>query len=247
MSDLVIPAETVQRYDAVRRPWLRGDYVHRLLAGVRGQRVLELLCGDGTTAVLLALRGALVVGLDPSAEAIATARRRTEANGTAATATFEVASIPRDLGAVPAGSFDLIYAPMTLHRFRDRLSLLLPEIARIGRPGAMLVFVEPVSLWGWRRALRERIRPRPSTAPTPLDAADIAALRRAFPGLQVRYFGLFAALLQRAGFAPVYEKSNILERLTYDAAGIFDQFLFRVLRLEGLASSAVIEATTPSR
>jgi hypothetical protein len=54
-------------------------------------------------------------------------------------------------------------------------------------------------------------------------------------------------LLQRAGFAPVYEKSSVLERLAYDAAGIMDQFLFRVLQLRGLASSAVIIATLPPR
>jgi SAM-dependent methyltransferase len=231
-TPLLIPDETVRRYDA---------------AAVQGHRVLDLACGDGVTTVLLALRGAVVTGIDPSAEAIGVARSRAVANGVADRATFEVASINAGLDTMALGSFDLIYGPMVLHRIHADLDAMLPAVVRLARPGAILVFVEPVSVWSWRRGLRQRLRPQREGAQRPLDAADINAMRRHLPQVEVRYFGLFAMLLQRAGFAPVYEKSSVLERLAYDAAGIMDQFLFRVLQLRGLASSAVIIATLPPR
>lgn len=244
VSELVISAETVQRYEVAGHPWLRGDYVHRILAGVRGRRVLDLLCSDGSNTVLLALRGAIVTGIDPSEDAVALARRRAEANGVADRAAFDVASVAA-LGILPPGSFDVIYGALVLHRVRDQFESVVPAVMRLGRPGATLVFVEPVSLWRWKRSLRQRLRPLRADAPPPLDAGDIDALRRLLPRVEVRYFGLFAVLLQRAGFAPVFERSNAAERLTYDVAGIIDQFLFRALRLRGLASSVVLVATLP--
>ncbi len=244
---LLIPDETVRRYAAARRPWLRGDFVHRRLAAVQGHRVLDLACGDGVTTVLLALRGAVVTGIAPAAEAVGVARSRAAANGVADRATFEVASISAGLDMLTPGSFDLIYGPMVLHRIHADLDAKLPALVRLARPGAILVFVEPVSVWSWRRALRQRLSPPREGAQRPLDAADITTMRRHLPQLEVRYFGLFAMMLQRAGFAPVYETSNALERFTYDVAVIVDQFLFRVLQLRGLASSAVIIATLPPR
>ena len=46
----------------------------RLLGPVRGKRVLELGCGAGDTAVRFAQQGATVIGVDSSAEHIASAR-----------------------------------------------------------------------------------------------------------------------------------------------------------------------------
>ena len=51
----------------------------RLLGDVERKRVLELGCGDGTRAVELARRGASVIAVDPSTEAVLGTRKRAEA------------------------------------------------------------------------------------------------------------------------------------------------------------------------
>src|SRR5687767_4883512 len=51
------------------------------LGPVRGRRVLDLGCGHGMAAVVLARCGARVVGCDLSVGYLAEARRRAEANG----------------------------------------------------------------------------------------------------------------------------------------------------------------------
>src|SRR4051812_48661962 len=51
----------------------------RLLGDVERKRVLELGCGDGSRAVELARRGASVIAVDPSTEAVLGTRKRAEA------------------------------------------------------------------------------------------------------------------------------------------------------------------------
>src|SRR5262245_39704054 len=51
------------------------------LGEVRGQRVLDLGCGHGMASVVLARRGASVIGLDLSSGYLVEARRRAQANG----------------------------------------------------------------------------------------------------------------------------------------------------------------------
>ncbi len=47
-----------------------------VIGDVRGQRVLDLGCGTGRYCVLLARRGAELVGVDPSEEMLERARRK---------------------------------------------------------------------------------------------------------------------------------------------------------------------------
>lgn len=94
-----------------------------------GTRVLDLGCGVGQTACLLAARGAEVVGLDRSAAMVARARERAARLG--APATF----VEGDAYALPfdAGGFDIVFAE-SVTLFLDR-ARVLPEIARVLAPG----------------------------------------------------------------------------------------------------------------
>src|SRR5271168_1302478 len=75
-SDLPIPASTIERYTLCRKPWLAPEFPFHVLGDVRGKYILELGCGDGRNAIMLALLGAQVVGVDISPKAIEIAKHR---------------------------------------------------------------------------------------------------------------------------------------------------------------------------
>jgi len=78
---------------------------------VRGKRVLDLGCGDGRLALGVAPYARSVVGIDPDAELIASARSRAKGSGLA-NARFEVgAGQSLDL---TDGSFDVVILSWTL-------------------------------------------------------------------------------------------------------------------------------------
>ena len=94
-------------------------------AGVeRGMRVLDLGCGNGDTSLLLAkLVGpsGLVVGVDPSLEAIDVAEKRATAAGRCYWTRF----IAADLDTfVPDKPFDAVVARLILLRLRERAAAL---------------------------------------------------------------------------------------------------------------------------
>src|SRR6476646_2344591 len=81
------------------------EYAYSLVGDVRGRRVLDFGCGSGENCVVLARRGARVVGVDISESLIRVARRRLAVNGLEGAASFVVGSA-HDLPIIP-GSIDL--------------------------------------------------------------------------------------------------------------------------------------------
>jgi ubiquinone biosynthesis O-methyltransferase len=101
----------------------------------RGRRVLDLGCGGGFMAEALARRGALVVGVDPSAPAIAVARRHAAAAGLAID--YRVGTgeaIPLADGAV-----DIVVCVDVLEHVED-LARVVGEVARVLAPGGLFLF-----------------------------------------------------------------------------------------------------------
>jgi ubiquinone/menaquinone biosynthesis C-methylase UbiE len=120
------------------------------LAGpLEGRDVLDVGCGDGAYALAAARAGAHVTGLDRSAAPVGAARARAEAEGLAI-----------DLGVADAGAlpfpgdeFDVVLA-VTVLCFVDEQARAIAEMARVLRPGGMLVIGElgRWSAWAaWRR------------------------------------------------------------------------------------------------
>jgi SAM-dependent methyltransferase len=92
------------RYDRAR-PTYPADLVDRIIAGSPGRDVLDVGCGTGISARLLAAAGARVLGVDPDARMAQTAR---ELGTPAEVATFEDWD--------PAGrSFDAVVAAQAWH------------------------------------------------------------------------------------------------------------------------------------
>jgi SAM-dependent methyltransferase len=138
------------------------DAVRERLPDVNGKHVLHLPCGTGeTTAELLAL-GALVSGVDPSEQALATARERVPG---AAFFQAEPHELPLQLRR---RRFSLVYAGEGTLELSPDLDLLASALAAALRKNGRLVLcdrhpvldcIDPVGL-RWRESYFEEGRRR---------------------------------------------------------------------------------------
>ena len=87
--------------------------IMRLLGNVRDRRVLDVGCGPGALARLLAYRGAKVTGVDASPRMVELSRRDAEESGSKPLPRFEVGDAERG-DALPAGPFDCATLALSL-------------------------------------------------------------------------------------------------------------------------------------
>lgn len=152
------------------------------LGDVRGRRVLDLGCGHGMAAVVLARRGAHVIGCDLSAGYLREARDRANANQS------DVYWVKADAQRLPFPdrSFDAVWGNAVLHHLD--MATAAAELRRILRPDGRAVFCEP---WGGNPLVRFARRHLPyagkerTVDEAPLRQVDVAILRRIFPSLMV--------------------------------------------------------------
>jgi len=114
------------------------EYAYHLLGDVRGKQVLDLGCGAGEHALLLATKGAYVIGLDISPELVAIARRRFELNQLPGE--FRVSSVYQT--DLPDQSIDVVFCMAVLHHLD--LTLARREVLRVLKPGGVIILREPV-------------------------------------------------------------------------------------------------------
>lgn len=122
----------------------------RLLTDVTGKDVLELGCGGGQWSVWLAQRGANVVGLDLSGRQLAHARRNLDA------AAADARLVQGSAESLPFrnAAFDLVLSDHGAMSWGDP-DRTVPEVARILRPGGVLVFcaTSPLFVMCWDSAI----------------------------------------------------------------------------------------------
>lgn len=118
--------------------------------GGRGARVLDLGCGQGRDALMIARRGHSVTGVDLSPAGIDSMLAAARAEALAVTG--EVADI---VGYLPDGSFDVILLDRTLHMLdaADRLTVLARVSAQVAPGGWLLILDEPRNLRAFRDLL----------------------------------------------------------------------------------------------
>lgn len=182
------------RYARSSRAWFNKEYRFRLLGPLAGHRVLDVGCGAGENAILLALAGAEVTGVDVSPRSIEVAKRRARASGLPRPPRFVCA--PIESADLPDRSFDVVWADGLLHHVLPELDLVLARLRVLARPGARVMLSEPVNRIPALRALR-RALPIPFDATPgerPLEEAELAAIRRHVPDLEIRAFGLLGRL-----------------------------------------------------
>jgi SAM-dependent methyltransferase len=234
-DSLRVSARTLARYERppADTPYPL-EYSYHLLGDVRRLRIVDFGCGSGANSVLLANRGADVIGVDISGDLIALARRRMQINGRADGARFVVCS-GYDLPFADA-SIDIVFGMAILHH----LDLLRAseEIARVLRPGGRAIFQEPVRnspLVRFVRALIPYRQPDVSPFERPLTDGELREFARPFASARVRAFCLpHVALGQKLPL--VKTKVDLLYRS--DRA-----IVRRIPALEYYAGIRVIEVT----
>ena len=170
--------------------WRRPESELRLLAPLRGSRVLELGCGAARWSAALERRGARSVGIDLSAAQLRRgrallARRRARVDLVRGTAE----SLP-----FADGQFDQVFCDWGAMTFADP-SHTVPEVARVLRPGGRFVFTAANP---FRYLAFDRSRDRQSTR---LRRAYFGFDRITFDGLTefTRTYGEWVALFRSAG------------------------------------------------
>jgi SAM-dependent methyltransferase len=165
------------------------EFAYAMLGDVRGRTVLDFGCGSGENALLLARRGARVVGVDISESLIRLARRRLEVNGCGADARFVVGSA-HDL-PVASCAIDVVFGIAILHHLD--LDAASREVFRVLAPGGRAIFQEPVRDSTLLRAVRRMIPYRaPDVSPyeRPLTSAELRRFAQPFTSMSVRAFSL---------------------------------------------------------
>lgn len=240
-TDEPIPQSTIQRYTECRKPWLAAEYSFHIMGDVRGKYILELGCGAGSNAVVLASRGAEVVGVDISPRAIEIARHRAEWHGVSSRATFEAK--PLELFEPPGGrKFDIVVGWAVLHHVIPVLDETMSALRQKAKPGAFFLFSEPISLWRWLRKLRLKLPIAVHGTPDerPLEPEEIAILRKHIPGMQIHYHNALIRAANRFAFRGRYEDFSPAARMTYDTLARVDDFCLNHLGAAGLASGAAM-------
>jgi SAM-dependent methyltransferase len=146
--------------------WRRPEAELGVLGDVGGRDVLELGCGAAQWSIALAGRGARVTGLDQSEQQLRHAREAAQAAG------VELALLQASAEAVPSpdASFDVVFCDHGAIGWADPL-LLIPEAARLLRPGGLLA-------WCWGTPLLEACWPLDAQSPGTKLVRDIFGMHR---------------------------------------------------------------------
>lgn len=161
------------------------------LGDIGGRRVLDLGCGHGMAAIVLARRGGRVTACDLSLGYLREAQARAAANG------VHPRLLLCDGERLPFadGAFDCIWGNAILHHLD--LERAASEIYRVLVPGGRAVFCEP---WGgnrwlnWARSGLPYPRKDRTADESPLAHNDLDLLRTVFPELKVQGFQLLSMI-----------------------------------------------------
>lgn len=146
------------------------DHVVRS-AGIRaGERVLDVACGTGNTALMARARGAAVTGLDLTPELLAVARERASQEGY-----DDIAWQEGDAEALPFadGAFDVVVSSCGL-MFAPDQQKVANEVARVTRRGGRIA----IQAWTREGGVGQMFQvtgayvPPPAGVPSPFDWGD---------------------------------------------------------------------------
>jgi len=175
-------------------PWSL-EYAYWLAGDLRGKIVLDLGCGNGENVVPLVERGAMVTGIDISADLIDLAKQRIDSVG--AKAAIMVGSAYQT--GMPDASVDVIFCIALVHHLE--IQPARAEMLRVLKPSGFVVLLEPIRFSKTYDRLRKLLQPGAliSEYEHPLTRAEFACLTAGFEVENLRLFRLpFVPLVDRA-------------------------------------------------
>jgi len=108
-------------------PAMAGE-VFEWLAAMPGERILDLGCGNGQLTQRIASTGAIVVGIDASAEMVAATRARG----------IRAEQSPAEALPGPDAAFDAVFSNAALHWVQDQ-DAMMAQVRRVLVPGGRFV------------------------------------------------------------------------------------------------------------
>jgi ubiquinone/menaquinone biosynthesis C-methylase UbiE len=173
------------------------DEVEEFLGELEGKRILEIGCGRGGYAVLLAHCGARVSAVDLSPGSIEATRARAELNGVQLEATVAAAEeLP-----YPDQSFEIAFGTSALHHLE--VDAAGPELWRVLKPGGKAFFLEPMGMNPVLRFARDHLPYRyktPRGTDLPLTYVDIEAWGAGFSEYWFKECQLVSMIERTFGF-----------------------------------------------
>lgn len=112
-----------------------------LIGNVEGRHVLDLGCGTGRYCALLAKRGALVIGIDPSAKMLEQAKRKVTP-----LCHFELCHGTIERMHFPSEHFDLVLSALTLSHIPE-LESIFAESTRVLKSGGFMLVSDIHPYW----------------------------------------------------------------------------------------------------
>ena len=136
--------------DVGQNSWLTADELERFAVALQLgslSRLLDVGCGSGGPALhLVRLTGCQVVGIELYDAAVTNANQTAREAGLEDRATFRQADASQTL-PFDGGGFDAVVCIDAINHLRDRRRVLA-DWARLLRPGARLLFTDPVIITG---------------------------------------------------------------------------------------------------
>ncbi|HVM62097.1 MAG TPA: class I SAM-dependent methyltransferase [Verrucomicrobiae bacterium] len=158
---------------------------------VRGQRVLDIGCGQGDTSVFFALRGADVSALDVSEKMVELTRQLAVAHGVGDRVHGRAGRV-EDMD-FPNDYFDLVFADGVLHHLD--MTVAVPNIVRVMKPGGRGIFLEPQKGSIFSDIYRVFAKDLRTADERPLEQRDFDFLTSQFGQLEHREYHLVSLLL----------------------------------------------------
>lgn len=235
-----VSVETIRRYGELRRRRFSKEYRFRLLGPLAGKTVLDVGCGDGINAMNFAKLGASVTGIDISPKAIELAGKRAEVNGVSALTRFVCS--PLETAKFSENSFDVIWGDAILHHLIHDLDNVMRNLVRWAKPGAIVIFGEPMNLSPWLRKLRLMLPVKTDATPDerPLERSEVEIIQRFLPDLQIRHFSLLDRLNRYVLIDHDYEGSPAPRRAIASLLNTVDYVVLSVPGLKRLGGTSVM-------
>jgi len=234
-----IHPKVIARYRSPGRLWAK-ELCCRLVGNLTGLHILDVGCGEGENSLLLATLGAKVTGIDISPGAVALAKERAHLSGLSGSTDFICS--PLEQAPLPEKHFDVIWGDNVLHHVLPVLDDSLRLLARVAKPGAQMLFIEPVNLCPGLRKLRFLVPVHTEVTPgeRPLERHDLEIVGRHVSQLRRRHFWFLGRVIRF--ILPDYslEQASFARRALATSIAAFDALVLSVPKIETLGGVSVL-------